>query len=102
MRTRFKRRQRFGRLIIPVLSVACLSYFGFHVWHGSFGLNSASALEVRRVELAQRLDEVVKRRETLERRVKLMSDGSIEADMLDERARLMLDVVRDDEIVYFN
>lgn len=31
----------------------------------------------------------------------LMSDGAVEADMLDERARLFLNVAREDEVVYF-
>jgi len=70
--------------------------------HGSFGLNSASALEIRRVELSARLEALTKQRENLEGRVFLLSDGSIEADMLDERARFLLNVSRSDEVVYFN
>jgi cell division protein FtsB len=31
----------------------------------------------------------------------LLSDGAVEADMLDERARALLNVAREDEVVYF-
>ena len=37
----------------------------------------------------------------LEKQVKLMSDGTLEADMLDERARNLLAVSREDEIVIY-
>jgi len=102
MNTRFRKRKAYGRLVVPVLAFACLSYFGFHAWHGTFGLESASHLEKRRLALVTQLDTLRFQREELERRVALMSDGSLEADILDERARYMLNVARRDEVVYFN
>ena len=102
MRTKFKKQRSWIRWIIPALSVACFTYFGFHSWHGAYGLNSAEALETRRVELTQRLARLEDRRQHLERKVMLLSDGAVEADMLDERARLLLNVAREDEVVYFN
>lgn len=87
---------------MPVMAAVCLSYFGFHAWHGSYGLDSAAALETRRAELSGTLEGLQDRRKELEQRVLLLSDGTIEADMLDERARAMLNVARADEIVYFD
>ncbi|MBW3098469.1 FtsB family cell division protein [Pseudohoeflea coraliihabitans] len=101
MQTRFRKKKTFARLVVPALALGCFSYFGFHAWHGTFGLQSSSHLEERRVELTARLDQLREYRGTLERRVALMSDGSMEADMLDERARYMLNVARADEVVYF-
>ncbi|MAY61446.1 MAG: cell division protein [Rhizobiales bacterium] len=101
MRTKFRKRKAYGRLVVPFLSLICFSYFGFHALHGTFGLESASHLEVRRAELAAELAALEAEREALEKRVALMSDGSMEADMLDERARYMLNVARPDEVVYF-
>jgi cell division protein FtsB len=101
MRTKFRKRKAYGRLVVPFLSLICFSYFGFHALHGTFGLESASHLEERRIELADELAALEAQREALERRVALMSDGSMEADMLDERARYMLNVARKDEVVYF-
>lgn len=102
MRTQFRKQQSWGLWVIPVLSIGCFAYFGFHSWHGAYGLDSAAALELRRVELTQRLAQLNEHRQSLERKVQLMSDGVVEADMLDERARSMLNVAREDEIVYFN
>ncbi|MDF1608920.1 septum formation initiator family protein [Hoeflea sp. YIM 152468] len=102
MRTQFKKKRFWGRWVIPVLSVACFSYFGYHSWHGAYGLDSAEALEIRRVELTERLASLEERRQHLERKVMLLSDGAVEADMLDERARALLNVARADEVVYFN
>ena len=87
---------------MPMISVVCFSYFGFHAWHGSYGLNSSSALEERRIELSATLKTLQEKRRQLDQRVTLMSDGAIEADMLDERSRAMLNLAREDEIVYFN
>ena len=101
MRTQFRKQRSWIRWIVPALSVACFAYFGFHSWHGAYGLNSAEALELRRVELTERLASLTERRQHLERKVMLMSDGAVEADMLDERARLFLNVAREDEVVYF-
>lgn len=101
MNTRFRKRKAYGRLVVPVLALICLSYFGFHAWNGTFGLDSASQLETRRLALVSQLATLQKQRSALEHRVTLMSDGSLEADMLDERARYMLNVARQDEVVYF-
>lgn len=102
MRTQFRKKRIWSRWVVPVLSVACFAYFGFHSWSGAYGLNSAEALELRRVELSERLATLEERRQHLERKVMLLSDGAVEADMLDERARFLLNVAREDEVVYFN
>ena len=102
MRTQFRKKRFWSRWVVPVLSAACLSYFGFHSWHGAYGLDSAEALELRRIELSERLASLSERRQHLERKVLLLSDGAVEADMLDERARFLLNVAREDEVVYFN
>ena len=52
--------------------------------------------------LTEQLATLEDRRQDLERKVMLLSDGAVEADMLDERARLLLNVAREDEVVYFN
>ncbi|WP_412048841.1 FtsB family cell division protein [Hoeflea sp. Naph1] len=102
MRTKFRKQRRWGGWVIPVLSLGCFTYFGFHSWSGAYGLNSAEALEIRRVDLTEQLASLTERRQHLERQVLLLSDGAVEADMLDERARFLLNVAREDEVVYFN
>ena len=102
MWTKHHKKRKFGRLVLPVITVAFLSYFSYHSIHGDFGLNSMEEFERRRIERQARLDVLTERREVLEREVALMSDGSLERDMLDEKARFALNMSRSDEIVIFH
>ena len=101
MWTRQKKKSYRGRLIVPVLSVAFLTYFGFHAVHGDYGLNSKMHLERRAMELEADLAALTAERVALETRVGLMQRSKLERDMLDERARALLNVSRPDEIVIY-
>ncbi|QKC96979.1 FtsB family cell division protein [Mesorhizobium sp. NZP2298] len=98
MWTRQHKQRNTGRLIIPSLCVVFLTYFGFHAYHGEFGINSKYQLEAQAVALQAQLDAVKARRMELERRVRLMHDGTLEKDMLDEQARRALNLSQADEI----
>lgn len=90
MWTRQRKRTRRSRLVLPALTVVCLAYFGFHAFHGSYGLYSKEQLDLRKADLSSELTRLTRERESLERQVALLQDGSIERDMLDEQARLQL------------
>ena len=90
MWTRQRRRTKRSRLVLPALTAVCLAYFGFHAFHGSFGLYSKEQLDLRKADLSSELTRLTRERESLERQVALLQDGSIERDMLDEQARLQL------------
>lgn len=98
MWTRQHKQRNTGRLIVPVISAAFLAYFGFHAYHGEYGLYSTIKLQERTQLLQAQLSAVVENRKELERQVKLMHDGTIEKDMLDEQARKALNVSRPDEV----
>ncbi|WP_112809828.1 FtsB family cell division protein [Ensifer sp.] len=102
MWTRHHKKRKLGRLVLPLIAVAFLSYFGYHSVHGGYGLKATEQFDRQIVERQARLDELTKQRTTLEREVQLMSDGSLERDMLDEKARLALNMSRSDEIVIFH
>ena len=101
MWTKQHKKRHYGRLVTPVLAAAFLSYFGYHVVNGDLGLEAAKRFEQRRIERLAELEVLVKQRKELEREVALMSDGSLEKDILDEKARYALNVSRTDEIVIF-
>ncbi len=84
---------------MPALAAAFLAYFGFHLVHGSYGLRAKTGFEAEKTRLEAILKEERARRESLERRIALLRDGSIERDMLDEQARRALNVVGPDEVV---
>ena len=98
MWTRQHKQRNTGRLIVPGISALFLAYFGFHAYHGEFGIYSKYQLEDRAVELQARLDVVRAARVDLERRVQLLHDGTLEKDMLDEQARRALNLSQADEI----
>lgn len=98
MWTRQHKQRNTGRLIIPALCAVFVSYFGYHAYHGEFGITSRYRLQAETADLQTQLDAVRERRIKLERRVQLMHDGTIEKDMLDEQARSALNLSRADEI----
>lgn len=101
MWTRQHKKRKSGALIVPALTAAFLGYFGYHAFQGEFGIYAGYAFEERAVELAAELEGVHARREALEHRVKLLSDGSLEKDTLDEYARRALNLAHDNEIVIY-
>lgn len=102
MWTKYHKKRKLGRFVLPAMTVAFLSYFGYHCIHGDYGLKATEVFERQRVERERELAVLTARREHLERQVALMSDGSMEKDMLDERARYQLNESRADEVVIFN
>ncbi|MDI6837973.1 MAG: septum formation initiator family protein [Rhizobiaceae bacterium] len=102
MWTRQHKNRKLGRFVLPLVTVAFLSYFGYHSIHGERGLIAAQEFEKLRFQRSAELAELVSRRKSLERQVEFLSDGSLVRDMIDEKARYQLNVSRPDEIVIFN
>jgi cell division protein FtsB len=102
MWTKHHKKRKFGRFVLPAITIAFVSYFGYHCVHGELGLIATDKFEQQRLEREAELAKLTAKRQQLERQVALMSDGSLEKDMLDEIARYQLNVSRPDEIVIFN
>jgi cell division protein FtsB len=102
MWTRHHKKRRFGRFVVPAITVAFLSYFSYHSIHGDLGLHATERFERLRFEKSAELAKLTASRTALERQVQLMSDGSLERDMIDEMSRYQLNVSRSDEIVILN
>jgi cell division protein FtsB len=98
MWTRHHKNRNTGRLIVPAIAVLFLAYFGFHAYHGEFGIYSKYQLEARALELTAELATIKAERLEMERRVQLLHDGTLEKDMLDEQARRALNLSHSDEI----
>lgn len=101
MWTKHHKERKFGRLVLPAITIAFVSYFSYHSIHGELGLIATEKFEHTRAERAATLAKLVSKREALERQVRLLSDGTLEKDMLDEVARYQLNVSRKDEITVF-
>ncbi len=102
MWTRHHKKRKLGRLILPVITASFLGYFGYHSLHGDYGLRAMEDFKRQKIEREEKLALLEERRAQLENRVRLLSDGSLDRDMLDEKARFSLNVSRSDEIVIFH
>nr|WP_286189935.1 septum formation initiator family protein [Labrenzia sp. R4_2] len=87
------------RLITPALAIAALGYFGFHAMNGELGVVGRAMIERQVAELEGELQLLVAERQELAARVSLLRPESLDPDMLDERARLYLNLVHPDELV---
>lgn len=98
MYTRQRKKSVLRRLVLPALAIAILGYFGFHALNGEYGLIARARLEDKAAKLEVELDELIGKREALERRVVLLRPESLDPDMIDERARASLNMTHPDEI----
>ena len=81
---------------------ACLAgYFVYHAVQGDRGIVAWMQLNQQiRVAEAER-DKTDAERQEMERRVALLSNSSLDLDMLEERARVMLNFAHPDDLVIF-
>jgi cell division protein FtsB len=92
-------RARLTDVIGPILGIAAVFYFAYHVVEGDRGLVSWWQVKHEITTAAAIMDDVTLERRKIEHRVQLLQSGSIDPDLLDERARVMLNYGRTDEIV---
>jgi cell division protein FtsB len=89
------------QILAPLMFATVFGYFGYHLVNGDRGL-LAMALLQREVQTAeQNLAEAEETRKIWERRVAALRNQSLDPDMLDERARALLNYARKDDIVIF-
>ncbi len=98
MWTRQHKPRKSGRLIVPALTAAVLSYFGYHIYHGEFGIDSKAHLRERATVLQADLDQLKAERMELESKVRMLRNGTLDKDMLDEQARRALNLSTADEL----
>lgn len=92
-------RRRLGAVVTPLFGAAALFYFGYHAFNGDRGLltwwqlrQDIEAAEAERAAVAAQ-------RRALEQRVALLKSNHLHPDMLDERARVMLNMIAPGEVV---
>lgn len=92
-------RHLISQLLATFISFGLFMYFGFHLVQGEMGYFALRGVEQKRVEAEKKYEDVHIRRVNLENRVKLLRPGSLDLDMLDERARVVIGFVRPEERV---
>lgn len=95
-------RRRVRHVAGPVAMAGIAAYFGYHVVEGDRGLIAWWQVTSQLESAEATLERVRDQRVTLERRVGLLGSESLDLDLLDERAHLMLNLGRPDEVVILN
>jgi cell division protein FtsB len=80
-----------------ISSFGLFMYFGFHLLHGNMGYFALRGVDQKLAETQLKYDGVVAERTALENRVRLLRPASLDLDMLDERARVVLGFAAPDE-----
>src|SRR5262249_46892572 len=86
-------RSFFTALGLYVLAALLIGYFCANAYTGDHGLRAREELDRQIAALDKQLNEATAERDLWERRVKLLKSESVDPDMLDERARALLDYV---------
>jgi cell division protein FtsB len=90
---------RFQAFIFPLLACGAAGYFGYHFQTGEHGLKARADLERRKEVLAGELAGLKEVKDRLERDVALLRPESLDPDMLDERARAILNLAYGDDLI---
>ncbi len=78
-------------LALYCLAGLFIGYFGVNAYTGNHGLKARQGLDQQIADLVRELDGIKAERARWERRVALLKSDQIDPDMLDERARLLLE-----------
>ncbi len=92
-------RSRARHVIGPIVGIAAVGYFAFHAVNGGRGILAFRKLRIEAVAVRGLAEDTAIERRVLENRVRLLEPRSLDPDMLEERARVMLNYGYPDEIV---
>jgi len=90
--------ERVRSTIGPLLGVLIVAYFAFHVVQGDRGLLAYVSLTKQIAQAETSETAIEAERELWENRVSLLRPDQLDPDMLEERARIMLNFGRYDEL----
>jgi cell division protein FtsB len=89
------------QILAPIVFATVFGYFGYHLVNGDRGLLAMVHLQREVLVAEQNLTEAETTRKIWERRVSALRNQSLDPDMLDERARVLLNFSRKDDTVIF-
>lgn len=86
-------------MIVPIVGALFVCYFLVHAFHGDRGILAWMHLQKQVAVAELTLAETKAVRMEYDRRTSLLRSEHLDADMLDERARIMAGLVRPDEFI---
>jgi cell division protein FtsB len=90
-------RKRLRQVIAPTIGACVFGYFVYHAVQGDRGIMAWVQIGQQLAESRATLAVLAVEREEIQRRVSLLSPSSLDPDLLDERARIMLNVAEPDD-----
>ncbi len=84
-----------------VLAAVLVGYFLYHAVQGDRGVNAWLDLKAELAKAVEMRDELAARREALEKRVALLKPDHLDPDLLEERARVLLNYGHEDDYILF-
>lgn len=92
-------RRRARHVVGPFLGLTAVVYFAYHTVQGDRGLMAWWRLNQEIKQAEESLALLEETRDNLDHRASLLRPDHLDPDMLEERARLMLNLGRDDEVI---
>jgi len=86
-------------LTLYAVAAALIGYFWFHAFTGQRGLHAKHEIDQQLGELTAELERLKAEKGLWDRKVALLRSGGIDPDMLDERARALLNVAHPNDVV---
>ncbi|HLH88405.1 MAG TPA: septum formation initiator family protein [Xanthobacteraceae bacterium] len=92
-------RSFFTGLGLYALAAALIGYFGLNAYTGDHGLRAREQMDKQIANLTEQLAQATAERDAWQRRIRLLKSDSVDPDMLDERARELLDYADPHDLV---
>ena len=97
----FREIQKRSRVVVPQLfAAAFVGYFVYHTVQGDRGFYSLVHLKQELAVTEARRDLIALKRATLEKKIALLRPESLDPDMLEERARVVLNYGRSGDRIF--
>ena len=86
--------------LLTVCLILCL-YFIIASFNGEFGVSAKYHLLAKEKVLANELNTIKKETEIIKNRIKRLSNTSLDLELLDQQARIILGMIGEDELIVF-
>ena len=95
--------KNFKILEITSLTVCLILslYFIIASFNGEFGVSAKYNLLAKEKVLANELDIINEETKTIKNRIKRLSDSSLDLELLDQQARIILGMIGEEELIIF-
>lgn len=99
MVTRPRLRAFFTALGLYMMAALLIGYFGVNAYTGNHGLKARAEIDAQIADLSAQRNAARAERQRWQHRIALLSPNSIDPDMLDERARALLEWIDPRDLV---